>query len=65
MQDLRNNLLKRDQENARLREQREQQASELVERKQKDAVKCASLQEYKFLAENNSVSLDQARVAES
>ncbi|KAF9049980.1 BRE1 E3 ubiquitin ligase-domain-containing protein [Panaeolus papilionaceus] len=54
MQDLRNNLLKRDQENARLREQREQQASELVERKQKDAVKCASLQEYKFLAENNS-----------
>ncbi|PPQ99442.1 hypothetical protein CVT24_005249 [Panaeolus cyanescens] len=52
--DLRNNLLKRDQENARLREQREQQASELVERKQKDAVKCASLQEYKFLAENNS-----------
>ena len=50
-------LSKRDLENARLREQREQQSAELNERKQKDAVKLASIQEYKSLLESNSVNL--------
>jgi len=49
-------LAKRDSENARLREQREQQSAELNERKQKDAVKYASIQEYKSLLESNSVN---------
>ena len=51
-------LAKRDSENARLREQREQQSAELNERKQKDAVKLASIQEYKSLLESNSVDLN-------
>ena len=50
-------LAKRDSENARLREQREQQSAELNERKQKDAVKYASIQEYKSLLESNSVNI--------
>ena len=49
-------LSKRDLENARLREQREQQSAELNERKQRDAVKFASIQEYKSLLESNSVN---------
>ena len=49
-------LAKRDLENARLREQREQQSAELNERKQRDAVKFASIQEYKSLMESNSVN---------
>lgn len=49
-------LAKRDSENARLREQREQQSAELNERKQKDAIKFASIQEYKSLLESNSVN---------
>ena len=49
-------LAKRDSENARLREQREQQGAELNERKQKDAIKFASIQEYKSLLESNSVN---------
>ncbi|KDR75197.1 hypothetical protein GALMADRAFT_69292 [Galerina marginata CBS 339.88] len=51
---LRNMLTKRDAENARLREQREQQGAELNERRHKDSVKIASLQEYKLLVESNS-----------
>lgn len=49
-------LSKRDVENARLRDQREQQAAELNERKHKDNVKLASLQELKALAESRSAS---------
>lgn len=49
-------LVKRDNEIARLREQRDQQLSELNERKQKDSVKLHSLNEYKTLAETRSVS---------
>jgi E3 ubiquitin-protein ligase BRE1 len=47
-------LAKRDNENARLREQREQQAAELNERKHKDSVKLASLQELKTLVDSRS-----------
>ncbi|KAF8813812.1 BRE1-domain-containing protein [Phlegmacium glaucopus] len=54
IQELKAMLAKRDLENARLREQREQQSAELNERKQKDAVKYASIQEYKSLLESNS-----------
>ncbi len=48
-------LVKRDNENARLREQRDQQMSELNERKQKDSVKLTSVNEIKALAESRSV----------
>ncbi|KAF8740809.1 hypothetical protein AX14_007181 [Amanita brunnescens Koide BX004] len=47
-------MMKREVENARLRDQREQLNAELLERKQKDSVKQASLQEYKTLAESRS-----------
>jgi E3 ubiquitin-protein ligase BRE1 len=47
---------KRDVENARLRDQREQQAAELNERKHKENVKLASLQELKSLADSRSAS---------
>ena len=47
-------LAKRDNENARLREQREQQTAELNERKHKDSVKLASLQELKTLVDSRS-----------
>jgi E3 ubiquitin-protein ligase BRE1 len=49
-------IAKRDAENARLREQREQQAAELNERKHKESVKLASVQELKALAESRSAS---------
>ncbi|KAF8894030.1 hypothetical protein BD779DRAFT_1797962 [Infundibulicybe gibba] len=52
--DLKSMLAKRDTDNSRLREQRDQQLSELNERKQKDQVKMASLQEFKSLAESRS-----------
>ena len=48
-------LTKRDAENARLRDQREQQAAELNERKHKDNVKCSSVHEWKALADSRSV----------
>ncbi|KAG6833534.1 hypothetical protein H0H87_005185 [Tephrocybe sp. NHM501043] len=51
-QELKTMLSKRDAENARLREQREQQAAELLERKQEDSVKVASLRELKLLNES-------------
>lgn len=43
------------EENARLRIQRNQLQAEVNERKAKDSVKFASLQEYKSLLESNSV----------
>lgn len=49
-------VLKRDAENTRLRDQREQQAAELNERKQKDGVKLASTKELQALAEARSAS---------
>jgi len=55
-QELRNLLAKRDAENLRLRDQRDQQAAELVERKHKDSVKMTSLQELKNIAESRSAS---------
>lgn len=48
-------LLKRDLENVRLREQRDQQLTELNERKQKESVKLQSLNEFKLLAESREV----------
>ncbi|KAJ3508382.1 hypothetical protein NLJ89_g5785 [Agrocybe chaxingu] len=54
VQELKNMLAKRDADNTRLREQRDQQHAELVERRHKDQVKFASLQEYKSLCESNT-----------
>ncbi|KAK7692778.1 hypothetical protein QCA50_004411 [Cerrena zonata] len=52
--DFRAVVTKRDTEIGRLREQRDQQLSELNERKQKDNVKVSSLNEFKTLAETRS-----------
>ncbi|KAF8628901.1 hypothetical protein AX15_003682 [Amanita polypyramis BW_CC] len=52
--ELRTMMSKRDVDNARLREQREQLNAEILERKQKESVKQASMQEYKTLAESRS-----------
>ncbi|GBE81020.1 E3 ubiquitin-protein ligase BRE1 [Sparassis crispa] len=60
--DLKNLLTKRENDNLRLREQRDQQLSELNERKQKDHVKVASHQEFKALAESRS---ERIKVLES
>ena len=49
-------MSKRDVDNARLRDQREQLTAEVLERKQKECVKYASMQEYKVLAESRSAS---------
>ena len=59
VQEIKAMMMKREVENARLRDQREQLNAELVERKQKDSVKLASLQEYKTLAESRSASRPQ------
>ncbi|CAA7261702.1 unnamed protein product [Cyclocybe aegerita] len=58
IQELKNMLAKRDADNTRLREQRDQQHAELVERRHKDQVKFASLQEYKSLCESNMERID-------
>ncbi|KAJ6587101.1 BRE1 E3 ubiquitin ligase-domain-containing protein [Mycena vulgaris] len=50
-QELKSMMTKRDAENTRLRDQREQQAAELNERKQKDGVKLSSMKELESLAE--------------
>ncbi|KAF7315497.1 E3 ubiquitin protein ligase [Mycena indigotica] len=50
-------LHKRDAENARLRDQRDQQQAELVERRQKDSVKTASAKELVALAEARSARI--------
>ncbi|KAJ6500129.1 BRE1 E3 ubiquitin ligase-domain-containing protein [Mycena vitilis] len=55
--DLKTLIGKRDAENARLRDQREQQAAELNERKQKDSVKHASMKELESLAEARSARI--------
>jgi len=52
-------LGKRDDENVRLREQRDQLSAEIQERKQKDFVKYSSAQEYKALWESSTVSYVQ------
>ncbi|KAF9482162.1 BRE1-domain-containing protein [Pholiota conissans] len=54
VQEYKNMLMRRDVDNARLREQREQLTAELNERKQKEAVKQASFQEYKSLVDSSS-----------
>ncbi|KAG6867824.1 hypothetical protein C0993_010583 [Termitomyces sp. T159_Od127] len=61
-QELKTMLAKRDAENSRLREQREQQAAELIERKQSDSVKMASLREMKAL---NDSRLERITTLES
>ena len=48
-------VVKRDNENSRLREQREQILSELNERKQKDMIKIHSVNELKALVDSRSV----------
>ncbi|KAI0930463.1 hypothetical protein AcW1_009141 [Taiwanofungus camphoratus] len=62
VQELKIMLNKRDSENSRLREQRDQQLSELNERKQKEHVKLQSLHEHKLLAESRS---ERIKVLES
>lgn len=54
LQELRSMLSKRNDENTRLREQRDQQQAELSERKHRDQVKLNSLHEYKHLAESRA-----------
>lgn len=49
-------LSKRDDENVRLREQRDQLSAEIQERKQKDFIKYSAAQEYKGLWESSTVS---------
>ena len=49
-------LSKRDDDNVRLREQRDQLNAEIQERKQKDFVKYSAAQEYKSLWESSKVS---------
>ncbi|KIL65947.1 hypothetical protein M378DRAFT_449286 [Amanita muscaria Koide BX008] len=54
IQELKTMLSKREVDNARLRDQREQLNAEVLERKQKESVKYASMQECKTLAESRS-----------
>ncbi|KAG6920311.1 hypothetical protein DXG01_005080 [Tephrocybe rancida] len=61
-QELKSMLAKRDVDNARLREQREQQGAELLERKQQESVKLSSLRETKALNESR---LERIAVLES
>lgn len=52
-------LTRKETENIRLRDQREQQTSEMNERKHKESVKIASLNEMRSLAESRSVSVGE------
>ncbi|EGN99683.1 hypothetical protein SERLA73DRAFT_167589 [Serpula lacrymans var. lacrymans S7.3] len=61
-QELKTMLAKRDSDNVRLRDQREQHAAEISERKHKDSVKMTSYQELKTLSESR---LERIRVLES
>ncbi|TEB05146.1 hypothetical protein FA13DRAFT_1266344 [Coprinellus micaceus] len=54
IESMRTMMLKRDAENARLREQRDQHFSELVERRQRDERKWAALVEFKELTQNQT-----------
>ncbi|KAJ7045767.1 BRE1 E3 ubiquitin ligase-domain-containing protein [Mycena alexandri] len=56
-QELKTLIGKRDTENTRLRDQREQLAAELNERKQKDGIKMASAKELESLAEARSARI--------
>ncbi|KAJ3553638.1 hypothetical protein NM688_g3503 [Phlebia brevispora] len=62
IQEYRNMVVKRDNENSRLREQREQILSELNERKQKDMIKIHSVNELKALVDSRS---ERIKVLES
>lgn len=53
-QELKTMLAKRDADNARLRDQREQHAAELNERRHKDSIKYTSIQELKALVDSRS-----------
>lgn len=55
-EDLRNMLVRRDIENARLREQRDQAAADVHERKQKEHFRRQALQECEALAQSRSAS---------
>lgn len=57
LQELKMMVAKRDNENARLRDTRDQQSAELTERKNKDDRKAAALDECKKLAEARAVSV--------
>jgi len=50
-------ILKRDNENSRLREQRDQLNAELNERKNKDSVRWHSIQEYQKLVDQQAVCM--------
>ncbi len=56
VQELRAMITRKDTDISRLREIRDQQQAELNERKQKDATKMASLEQYKALADNRHAS---------
>lgn len=56
-EDLKAQLGRKEAETLRLRDQREQQTSELNERKHKDSIKLASLNELKALSEARSVRI--------
>ncbi|KAK0212838.1 hypothetical protein DFS33DRAFT_1284803 [Desarmillaria ectypa] len=74
VQELRAMIARKDTDISRLREIRDQQQAELNERKQKDATKMASLEQYKALADNRhdfieilktQLKLSHARLAAS
>ncbi|KAK0461262.1 uncharacterized protein EV420DRAFT_1531170 [Desarmillaria tabescens] len=74
IQELRAMITRKDTDISRLREIRDQQQAELNERKQKDATKIASLEQYKALADNRhdfieilktQLKLSHARLAAS
>ncbi|KAK0241787.1 hypothetical protein EDD85DRAFT_820353 [Armillaria nabsnona] len=74
VQELRAMITRKDTDISRLREIRDQQQAELNERKQKDATKMASLEQYKALADNRhdfieilktQLKLSHARLAAS
>lgn len=60
MQEMQLWLTKRDNENLRLREQRDQLMAELNERKHKEGVKLQSTAELKALLDSRSVSIKHA-----
>ncbi|OCH92316.1 BRE1-domain-containing protein [Obba rivulosa] len=63
VKELKTRVTNRDNDNIRLREQRDQAMAELNERKAKDSVKMQSLQELKTLAESRGASLTTERIA--
>ncbi|KAF5351869.1 hypothetical protein D9756_007572 [Leucocoprinus leucothites] len=59
IQELQIMLQKRDADNTRLREQRDQQNAELLERRHKDALRTSSLEQYKLLVESRGERIAQ------